>query len=122
MLQQLKSSFKRTINWNKYQSEPKTLTQNQYLNHLIDPSFQGVNILFILLFETDPIGTGHTRCFLPSLEIKDCNVMIYGKKLFYQRLKDDTKRYENIRKILTGKRDDLVNLLFTRLSLLQRKL
>ena len=28
------------------------------------------------------------------------------KKLLYQRLKDDTKRYENIRKILTGKRDD----------------
>ena len=82
LLQQLKPSFKRTINWNKYQSEPKTLTQNQYLNHLIDPSFQGVNILFILLFETDPIRTGHTRCFLPTLEIKDFNVMIYGRKTF----------------------------------------
>ena len=28
------------------------------------------------------------------------------EKLFYQRIKDDTKRYENNRKILTGKRDD----------------
>ena len=27
LLQQLKSGFKRTINWNKYQSDPKTYTQ-----------------------------------------------------------------------------------------------
>ena len=39
LLQQLKSGFKRTINWNKYQSNPKTYAQNQYLNHLVDPSF-----------------------------------------------------------------------------------
>ena len=51
LLQQLKSSFKRTINWNKYESNIKTFGQNKYLNHLINPSFQGVNILFILSFE-----------------------------------------------------------------------
>ena len=39
-LQQLKAGFKRTINWNKYQSDSKTYAQNQYLNHLIDSSFQ----------------------------------------------------------------------------------
>ena len=51
MLKQLKSGFKRTINWKKYQSDPKTYTQNQYLNHLVDPSYQGVNRLFVLSFE-----------------------------------------------------------------------
>ena len=50
LLQQLKSGFKRTIHWNKYQSDPKTYTQNQYLNHLVDPSFQGVNRLFCIIF------------------------------------------------------------------------
>ena len=39
LLQQLKSGFKRTIYWNKYQSDPKTYAQKQYLNHLVDPSF-----------------------------------------------------------------------------------
>ena len=39
LLQQLKSGFKRTINWNKYQSDPKTYAQNRYLNHLVNPSF-----------------------------------------------------------------------------------
>ena len=42
LLQQLKLSFKKTINWNKYQSEPTLQTQNRYLNQLIDPSFQSV--------------------------------------------------------------------------------
>ena len=36
LLQKLKSGFKRTINWDKYQSE----RQIQYLDFLIDPSFQ----------------------------------------------------------------------------------
>ena len=43
LLQQLKSSFKITINWNKYQAKVSTEGQNQYLDFLIDPSFQGVN-------------------------------------------------------------------------------
>ena len=45
-LQQLKSGFKRVINWNKYLSKPESLAQNPNLNHLIEPSFQGVNRLF----------------------------------------------------------------------------
>ena len=39
LLQQLKSSFKRTINWNKYESCVKTFARNRYLNYLINPSF-----------------------------------------------------------------------------------
>ena len=45
-LQQLKSGFKRVINWNKYLPKPELLTQNPNLNHLIEPSFQEVNRLF----------------------------------------------------------------------------
>ena len=39
-LQQLKSGFKRVINWNKYLSKPELLAQNPNLNHLVEPSFQ----------------------------------------------------------------------------------
>ena len=45
-LQQLKSGFKRIINWNNYLSKPELLAQNPNLNHLVKPSFQGVNRLF----------------------------------------------------------------------------
>ena len=39
LLQQLKSNFKRKINWNEYESSIKTFSQNRYLNYLINPSF-----------------------------------------------------------------------------------
>ena len=35
--------FKRVISWNKYLSKPELLAQNPNLNHLVEPSFQGVN-------------------------------------------------------------------------------
>ena len=46
LLEQLKSGFKRTINWNIYQQKVSTERPYQYLDFLIDPSFQGVNRLF----------------------------------------------------------------------------
>ena len=71
-LQQLKFGFKRTINWNKYQSDQKTYAQNRCLNHLVNPSFQGqgVNRLFILSFENEDERTSHANYYLPKVEIK----------------------------------------------------
>ena len=40
LLQELKSGFKRTINWYQYQPKVTAQAQNQYLDYLIDPSFQ----------------------------------------------------------------------------------
>ena len=43
LLQQLKSIFKKIINWKKYLSKPELLAQKPNLNHSVEPSFQGVN-------------------------------------------------------------------------------
>ena len=51
LLPQLKTGFKRTINWNKYLSKPELLTQNTNLNHLVELRFQGVKRIFVLAFE-----------------------------------------------------------------------
>ena len=106
LLQQLKSGFKRTINWNKYQSRIKPYAQNRYLNHLVDSSFQGVNTLFVLSFENEGDRTSHSTYYLPKVEIKVYNVTIDGKNIFDQPINSNFKTYENIRKIATGKRDD----------------
>ena len=95
LLQQLKSGFKRTINWNKYESEPKTFARNRYLNHLINPSFQGVNRLFLLSYENQDARKSHSTY-----------VMIDGKNFFDQPINSMTKTHENIRKIATGHGDD----------------
>ena len=47
LLQQLKSGFKRVINWNKFLSKPELLRRNPNLNHLVEPSFQGTNRFFV---------------------------------------------------------------------------
>ena len=105
-LQQLKSGFKRAINWNKYLSKPELLAQNPNLNHLVEPSFQEVNRLFVLAFENDDDTTSYDEYYLPTVDIKDYNIMINGENFFDQPIKNNKVTYENIRKIATGQGDD----------------
>ena len=104
--QQLKSGFKRVINWNKYLSKPELLAQNPNLNHLVEPSFQGVNRLFVLAFENDDDRTSDDRYYLPTVKIKDYNIVINGENFFDQPIKNNKITYDNIRKIATGQGDD----------------
>ena len=106
LLPQLNSGFKRTISWNKYLPKPELLPKNQNLNHLIEPSFQGLNRLFVLAFENDNQRISNKRYYIPNVEIKDYNVMIDGKSFFNQPVKNDKVTCENIRKIATGQGDD----------------
>ena len=105
-LQQLKSGFKRVINWNKYLSKPELLAQSPNLNHLVEPSFQGVNRLFVLAFENDDDRTNDDEYYLPTVEIKDYNIVINGENCFDQSIKNNKILYDNIRKIATGQGDD----------------
>ena len=91
LLQQLKSNFRRTINCNKYQWDPEAYPQKIYLNHLS--------------CETQNGRTSHANYYLPRVEIKNYSVVIDGKNFFDQPINEDTKTYENIRKIATGKGD-----------------
>ena len=106
LLQQLKSGFKRVINWNKYLSKLELLAQNLNLNHLVEPSFQGVKRLFVLAFENDTQRTCAKGYYLPTVQLKDYNIMINGENFFDQPIKNNKVTYEYIRKIATGKGDD----------------
>ena len=106
LLQQLKPGFKRVINWNKYLSKPELLAQNPSLNHLVEPSFQGVNRLFVLAFDGDTQRASAKGYYLLNVEIKDYNIMINGENFFDQPIKNNKVTYENTRKICTGFGDD----------------
>ena len=105
LLQQLKSGFKRVINWNKYLSKPELLARDPNLNHLVEPSFQGINRHFVLAFKSDVQRTRTRRYNLPAVEIKDYNILINGVNFFDQPIKNNKVTYENIRKIATGQGD-----------------
>ena len=86
----------------KYQQKDK----NQHLDLLIDPSFQGVNRIFVLSFKGETQRTSYKRYYLPTVEIKCYNVMIDRKNFFDQPVKHKLMTYDNIRKIATGQGDD----------------
>ena len=99
LLEQLKSGFKRTINWNKYQEEVSTERVNQYLDYLIDPSFQGVNRLFVLPFENEAQRTSEKQYYIPIREIKNYNVMVDGQNVFDQSITNNLITYDNVRQV-----------------------
>ena len=72
---------------------------NPYLVYLIDPSFQGVNRL--LSFENTTDRRVHTKYYLPTVEIKDYNIMIDEKNFFDEPVKSSIRIYDDIRKIAT---------------------
>ena len=102
LLQRWKSGFRKTINWNKYQSDLKTHAQNRYLNHLVNPSFRGLNRPFVLSYENEDDRTSHSTYYLPKVEIKDYNVMVDHKNIFDQLANSEAKTNENNRNIATG--------------------
>ena len=104
--QELISGFKRTIKWNKYESLVSVQAPNPCLDFLINPRFQGVNRVFVLLFENKENRTVQTKYYLPLVETKDYNVTIIGRNFFDQPVKNKLITYDNIRKIATGQGDD----------------
>ena len=107
LLQQLKSSFKRAINWNnKYQTKKLTGKQNQYLDFLINPSFQGINRLFLLSLENEVQRASYKRYYLPTREVKVHNVMIDGENFFNQPVRNNLIIYDNVWKIATDQEND----------------
>ena len=88
----MESVLKITIKWNKYQSK---VTLNHYLDtkplfRLLNRyKFSGLKRLFVLSYEDN----AH---FSPNVEINDYNVMIDGRNLFGQPVKNDIRAYDNI--------------------------
>ena len=82
LLEQLKLGFRRSIKWNKYMSQMSNQNKNKNLNYLIDPTFSNVKRLFILSFENEDDRTSCYKYYVPSVEIKDYNVLIDSNAFF----------------------------------------
>ena len=60
----------------------------------------------VLSFKDDDCRENHKQYYLTTVEIKYYNVMIYGRNFFDQPIKNNLKKYDNIRKTTAGQGDD----------------
>ena len=109
---QLNEGFKRSIYWNKYKTRYGERNANANFRELLDPSFQGVNRLFVLTFNNvagavDLVArNSYRKYFMPRVNIASYNVIIDGRHFYDQPINDLIKKYDEIRKIATGKGDN----------------
>ena len=113
LTKQLNEGFKRSAYWNDYKSKigTKTADDNNVVIFPLD-TFQGVSRLFVLTFDSSENGNkkverdSHRKYFLPRVNITNDNVLIDGRNFYDQPINDQIKKYDEIRKIATGKGDD----------------
>ena len=114
LTKQLNKGFKRSVYRNEYKSkiETKEADNDNVTRFALDTSFQGVNRLFVLVFENTNIGdnraerNSRSKYFLSRVDITNYNVLIDGRNFYDKLINDQIKNHDEIRKIATGKEDD----------------
>ena len=96
LLEQSRTGFKKTIQWNNYRSEMTDQAKNNSLNYLIDPTFTKVNRLLVLSFENEEDRTSFFKNYLPNVKIKDFHVLIDGKGFFDMPVKNSEETYQQL--------------------------
>ena len=122
LTKQLNKGFKRSVYWNEYKSkiESKEADKNNLTGFLLYVSFQGTNRLFALAFnnttendnEVPASNTAnrvqrdsHRKYFLPRVDITNYNMLSNGRNFCDKPINDQIEKYDEIRKIATGKGD-----------------
>ena len=83
-IEQQNKGFQRSIYWNEYKTkeinEDADANVFKYIN--LDPSFQGVNRLFVMAYNRangQPTRNGRRKYYLPRIDLEKYNVIIDGR-------------------------------------------
>ena len=105
-IEQQNEGFRRSIYWNEYKT--KEINENadadvfKYIS--LDPSFQGVNRLFVMAYNranNQPTRNGQQKYYLPRIDLEKYNVIIDGRNFY-----DNPIEYRELRKVMIGKGED----------------
>ena len=108
---QQNKGFQRSIYWNEYKT--KEINENadtnvfKYIN--LDPSFQGVNRLFVMAYNREngqPARNGQQKYYLPRIDLEKYNVIIDGRNCYDNPIESDIEKYRELKKVMIGKGED----------------
>ena len=111
-IEQQSEGFQRSIYWNEHKTKEKTENEDanvfKYIN--LDPSFQGVNRLFIMAYSrannNQPTRSGQRKYYLPRIDLKKYNVIIDGRNFYDNPIESDIEKYRELKKVMIGKGED----------------
>ena len=96
-IEQQNKGFQRSIYWNEYKT--KEIYENadanvfKYIN--LDPSFQGVNRLFVMAYNranNQPTRNGQQKYYLRRIDLNKYNVIIDRRNFYDNRIESDTEK------------------------------
>ena len=110
-IKQQNKGFQRSIYWNEYKT--KEINENadanvfKYIN--LDPSFQGVNRLFVMAYNREngqPTRNGQRKYYLPRIDLEKYNIIIDRRNFYDNPIESDIEKYRELKKVIIGKGED----------------
>ena len=101
-IEQQNKGFQRSIYWNEYKTKEINATVDnnnnpansvRYIN--LDPSFQGVNRLFVMAYNSangQPTRNGQRKYYLPRIDLNNNNVIIDGRNFYDNPIESDIEK------------------------------
>ena len=110
-IEQQNKKFQRSIYWNEYKTkeinEDADANVFKYIN--LDPSFQGVNRLFVMAYNRangQPTRNGQRKYYLTRLDLEKYNVIIDGRSFYDNPIESNIEKYRELTKVMIGKGED----------------
>ena len=110
-IEQQNKGFQRSIYWNEYKTkeinEDADANVFKYIN--LDPSFQGVNRLFVMAYnrvDGQPTRNGQRKYYFPRIFLNKYNVIIDGRNFNDNPIESDIEKYRELKQVMIGKGED----------------
>ena len=79
----------------------------KYIN--LDPSFQGVNRLFVMVYNgasNQPTRNGQRKYYLPGIDLEKYNVITDGRSFYDNAIESYIEKYRELKKVMIRKGED----------------
>ena len=110
-IEQQNKGFQRSVYWNKYKTkqQEENANANNFKYISLDPSFQGVNRLFVMAYsrvDDQPTRNRQQKYYLPRIDLNKYNVTIDGRNFYDNPIESDIEKYRKLKKVMIGKEED----------------